>query len=78
MVLALMVDDSGSRGFRIVGTLRPVSSVRRRFGMLHHRRGGAIPGTDVTHFFGLSPKVGQPDLEKCEFSMWEMDSGSPG
>jgi hypothetical protein len=53
-----MVDGVGSRGCRILKTFS-VSSVRRRGGMPHNKRGEAIPGTDVTHFFSLSPKVGQ-------------------
>ena len=46
--------------------------------MLHDKRSEAIPGTDVTHFFSLSPKVGQPGQENCTFSMGEIDNGSPG
>jgi len=46
--------------------------------MLHNKRGEAIPGTDVTHFFSLSPKVGQPRQEYCAFSRGEIDNGSPG
>jgi hypothetical protein len=56
----------------------PVSSVRRRGGILHNKGGEAIPGTDVTHFFSLSLKVGQPRQEYCEFSRREIDNGSPG
>jgi hypothetical protein len=32
----------------------------------------------VTHFFSLSPKVGQPRQEYCAFSRGEIDNGSPG
>ena len=62
----------------MLGTLRPFSSVRRRGGMLHNKRDEAIPGTNVTHFFSLSPKVGQPRQEYCAFSSEENDNGSPG
>jgi hypothetical protein len=67
-----------SRGCRIFGTFCSVTSVGRRAGMLHDKRSEAIPGTDVTHFFSLSPKVGQPGQENCTFSMGEIDNGSPG
>jgi hypothetical protein len=46
--------------------------------MLHNKRGQAIPGTDVPHFFSLSPKVGQPRHEYCAFSREEIDNGAPG
>jgi hypothetical protein len=32
---------------------------QKREGIPHDKRGKVIPGTDVTHFFSLSPKVGQ-------------------
>jgi len=46
--------------------------------MAHDKRGEANPGTDVAHFFRLSPKVGQREPDYCEVSMLEFDSGSLG
>jgi hypothetical protein len=62
----------------ILGTLGPVSSVRRRGDRLHNKRGEAIPGTDVTHFFSLSPKVGQRQADCRAISVDEISNGSPG
>jgi hypothetical protein len=73
-----MVDGVGSRGCMILPTLDPVSSVRRRGGMLHNKHGEAIPGTDVTHFFSLSPKVGQRQADCRAISVDEISNGSPG
>jgi hypothetical protein len=42
------------------------------------KRGKVIPGTDVTHFFDLSLKVGQRGPDYSGVSMWDLDSGSPG
>jgi len=44
--------------------------------MPHIKRGRAISGTDLTHFFGLSPKVGQPRHYYVGIS--EIRTGSPG
>jgi hypothetical protein len=46
--------------------------------MAHGNRGKVIPGTDVTHFFDLSPKVGQRGPDYREISMRKIDRGSPG
>jgi hypothetical protein len=58
--------------------LRPVSNVRKRAGMTHIKRGRAISGTDVAHFFSLSPKVGQRRSDYRGVSMREIGNGSPG
>jgi hypothetical protein len=42
------------------------------------KRGKAIPGTDVTHFFELSPKVGQREADYRGSSMGNFSNGSPG
>jgi hypothetical protein len=42
------------------------------------KRGKAIPGTDVTHYFDLSPKVGQRGPEYRGVSMKDFSNGSPG
>ena len=46
--------------------------------MPHIKRGEAISGTDVAHFFSPTPKVGQPHPNYCEVSMREISNGSPG
>ena len=46
--------------------------------MSHDNRAKAIPGTDVTHFFKLSPKVGQRGADYRGVSMGDFDCGSPG
>jgi hypothetical protein len=46
--------------------------------MSYDNRAKPIPGTDVTHFFSLSPNVGQRGQEYCAVSMWDFDNGSPG
>ena len=46
--------------------------------MPHIKRVQAISGTDVAHFFSLSPKVGQRRQNYCEVSMREISNGSPG
>jgi hypothetical protein len=38
----------------------------------------ANPGTDVTHFFGSSLKVGQRRQDYRGVSMWKFSGGSPG
>jgi hypothetical protein len=42
------------------------------------KRSNAIPGTDVAHFFDLSPKVGQRGPNYRGVSMWDLSNGSPG
>jgi hypothetical protein len=42
------------------------------------KRGRAISGTDVTHFFGLSRKVGQRRPDCRGVSVREISNGSPG
>jgi hypothetical protein len=46
--------------------------------MTHDNRDKANPGTDVTHFFSLSPKVGQRAADYRGISATEITSGSPG
>jgi hypothetical protein len=46
--------------------------------MRHIKRGEGIPGTDVTHFFDLSLKVGQRGPDYRGVSMREINNGSPG
>jgi hypothetical protein len=46
--------------------------------MAHDNRGGANPGTDVAHFFNLSPKVGQRAPDYRGVSVAKISSGSPG
>jgi hypothetical protein len=63
---------------RIFGTPRPISNVRKRGRMPHIKRGEAVSGTDMAHFFSPSPKVGQWSQNYCEVSMREISNGSPG
>ena len=46
--------------------------------MPYTKRGKVIPGTDVTHYFDLSPKVGQSGPKYRGISMQELGNGSPG
>jgi hypothetical protein len=46
--------------------------------MAHDNCGKVIPGTDVAHYFGPSPKVGQRGHYYVGVSMRDFDSGSPG
>jgi hypothetical protein len=46
--------------------------------MVDIKRGKAIPGTDVTHFFDLSPKVAQREADYGAISMRDFSDGSPG
>jgi hypothetical protein len=41
------------------------------------KAGMAISGTDVTHFFSLSPKVGQWQADCSEISVGMISNGSP-
>jgi hypothetical protein len=42
------------------------------------KRGRAISGTDVTHFFGLTLKVGQRRPDYRGVSVREISNGTPG
>jgi hypothetical protein len=79
-VFSLITDSRGLAVPRkIFGTLRLVSNVTRQDAMPHTKRGkAAIPGTDVTHFFDLSPKVGQRGSNYRGVSMRGFSNGSPG
>lgn len=61
---------------------RPPLEHQRRGHNITRRRASnrceAVPGTDVTHFCSLSPKVGQLRPYYCEISMQEIGNGSPG
>jgi hypothetical protein len=46
--------------------------------MAQDNRDRANPGTDVTHLFSLSPKVGQSGPNYRGVSMAKIGSGSPG
>jgi hypothetical protein len=44
----------------------------------HDNCGKVIPGTDVSHFFDLSPKVGQRGHYYVGVSVLKNTNGSPG
>jgi hypothetical protein len=74
-----MIEDCGSAESRMIfGTFRPVNKVKRRGAIPHIKRRKAISGTDVTHFFDLSPNVGQRGLDYRGVSMRVLSNGSPG